>query len=56
VVVNYQGEGSTWAAPIFRRVMEIYFYGQPGAIYPWETTYGVVNPDYGIPVTPTPEP
>jgi len=56
VVVNFQGEGSVWAAPIFRRIMEIYFYGQPGAIYPWETTYGVVNPDYGIPVTPTPEP
>lgn len=56
VVVNFQGEGSTWAAPIFRRIMEIYFNGQPGAIYPWESSYGVIDPTYGIPVTPTPEP
>jgi penicillin-binding protein 2 len=57
VVVNNQGEGATYAAPIFRRIMEIYFYGQPSAIYPWELGYGVVNPDFGQPVpTPTPGP
>ena len=57
VLVNYQGEGSTWAAPIFRRVMEIYFNGHGLTIYPWESSFGVVNPDYGIPVpTPTPGP
>jgi len=56
VVVNFQGEGSVYAAPIFRRVMEIYFNGQLGPVYPWEITYGVVNPDYGIIVTPTPQP
>ncbi len=57
VLVNNQGEGSTWAAPIFRRVMEIYFNGHGLTIYPWESTFGVVNPDYGIPVpTPTPGP
>ncbi len=57
VLVNYQGEGSTWAAPIFRRVMEIYFNGRGQTIYPWESTFGVVNPDYGVPApTPTPGP
>jgi cell division protein FtsI/penicillin-binding protein 2 len=62
VVVNNQGEGSVWAAPIFRRVMEIYFFGRPQTVYPWETTFGSVNPDYGAPQptqepdTPTPQP
>lgn len=55
VLVNNQGEGSTWAAPIFRRVMEIYFNGYGITRYPWESAFGVVNPDYGAPVpTPTP--
>jgi penicillin-binding protein 2 len=59
VLVNYQGEGSVWAAPIFRRVMEIYFYGRGQTMYSWESNFGVVNPDYGVPVptpTPTPQP
>jgi len=57
VLVNNQGEGSTWAAPIFRRVMEIYFNGHGQTVYPWESTFGVVNPDYGVPApTPTPQP
>jgi cell division protein FtsI/penicillin-binding protein 2 len=56
-LVENEGEGAIWAAPIFRRVMEIYFYGHPQTVYPWETTLGVVNPDYGQPAaTPTPEP
>jgi penicillin-binding protein 2 len=55
VLVNYQGEGSIWAAPIFRRVMEIYFNGKPQTVYRWEKTFGVINPDYGVP-TPTPTP
>ena len=56
VLVRNKGEGAIWAAPIFRRVMEIYFYGKPQTYYRWESSLGVVNPDYGLPVTPTPAP
>ena len=56
VLVNNKGEGATWAAPIFRRVMEIYYFGHPQTVYPWENSFGVINPDYGVPVTPTPTP
>ncbi len=57
VLVNYQGEGSVWAAPIFRRIMEIYFYGKPQTVYSWETSIGVRNLDYNLPVaTATPQP
>ena len=57
VIVENQGEGATWALPIFRRVMEIYFFGHPQAVYPWESTFGIINPDYGAPApTPTPKP
>ena len=57
VLVDNQGEGAIWAAPIFRRIMEIYFFGRPQTVYPWENSFGVVNPDYGQPApTPTPKP
>ena len=56
VLVQNKGEGATWAAPIFRRIMEIYFYGKPQTYYRWESSMGVANPDYGLPVTPTPAP
>ncbi len=56
VLVDNQGEGAVWAAPILRRVMEIYFFGHPQTIYDWEKTFGVVDPEYGIPATPTPKP
>jgi len=51
VMLEYQGEGSEWAAPIFRRIIEAYFYDRPYAVYPWESQIGVL-----MTATPTPGP
>jgi penicillin-binding protein 2 len=41
VIVERIGEGSTYAAPMARRILEIYFGGRPAAFYPWESEYGM---------------
>jgi penicillin-binding protein 2 len=45
VIVENVGEGATYAAPMVRRIMEIYFDGRPESLYPWESTYGMRGTD-----------
>jgi len=58
VILENQGEGSDWAAPVFQRIIETYYYGTPQTVLWYESTFGVTEtptPLGGIP-TETPEP
>jgi penicillin-binding protein 2 len=60
VMLEFQGEGSEWAAPVFRRVVEAYFLGRPISPYPWEARIRVPRTpepeEEEGEATPTPEP
>jgi penicillin-binding protein 2 len=54
VVVESIGEGSDYAAPIFRRIVELYFSGQPQKLYWWESGYNIPLVSPTQPSLPTP--
>jgi len=58
VIVENAGDGSEYGAPIFRRMVQVYYFGSPQSLFWWEKNFGVPKtptPIGGIP-TKTPKP
>ena len=57
VLAEFAGEGADISAPIFRRVIELYFEGQAKSLYGWETGIYITKTSSPTPTnTPTPRP